>query len=116
MRIDPSHGRELRPLGSNEVVGHTQHDLADDFEVVVDQQVVVLDDRTSEGVLDGHHGAVGFVANHGFEHLVEFAFGTRFDGITQDAPTGLLGESAAFSLKGDAKPALSLGGSSIHDG
>src|ERR1039457_2891225 len=82
------------------------HDLADDLQVVFHQQVVVLDHRTGEGVLDGHDGAVGFVTNHGLEHLIELALGARLDGVAQDAAAGLLGKGSALALKSDPKPAL----------
>jgi hypothetical protein len=90
-------------------VGHAQHDLADDLQVVVDEQVVVLDDRASQRVFDGHHGAIRLVANHGFEHLVEFALGTRLDGVAQNAAGCLFGKCPAFALKGDANSALAWG-------
>jgi hypothetical protein len=58
-------------------VGHAQHHLADDGEVVANQQVVVLDDRASQGVLDGDHRAVSVTPHHRVEHVVEFALGNR---------------------------------------
>ncbi len=90
---------ELHAAGSDEVVRHAQYDLANDGEVVADQKVVVLDDRASQGVLDGHHRAIGVTPHDRIEHVVELALGHGLQPWAKEAARGFLGKCAVLALE-----------------
>jgi hypothetical protein len=107
VREHAAHIAQFHTARGDEVVSHAQHHFADDGEVVAHQEVVVLDDRASQGVLDGHHRAVGVSPHHRVEHVVEFALGQRLQSPPQEAAGRLLRECAAFALEGGANSSLS---------
>ena len=75
--------------------------LADDGEVVLEQQVVVAMDAAADGVLHGQHAVSGAALIHGLEDELEALAGEQV-GVVRVAKRGGLAIGPRLALIGDA--------------
>ena len=97
VRVDAPQAVERGARQRQQMVDHRQLDLADDRQVVLEQQVVVAVDAAADRVLD-RQDAVGRGAGlDGVEHLVEAAAGDQ-PRVGVDPPGRRFTEGAGFAL------------------
>jgi len=85
----------------DEVVANAEERFADDFYVVLEKQIEVLEHRTGEAVFDGNNGSVDGFLNQFLENVGRESAGYDH-GICCETQSGFVAEGTGLSLYSDS--------------
>src|SRR5258708_4401811 len=99
MRVDGPDGSKGDTRWGDQIMHHADIGLRRDLERVLEEQIVVIVNRSCQRILQGKNGGIHLAGLQSGEHLVESLVGNRLGLQPQKLPNGLLAEGAKLSLK-----------------
>jgi hypothetical protein len=103
MGVDAPDVFEVCAHRGDQAVRDPQVHLAADDQAVLEEEVVVLEDRSHQRVLHRRQTRVGAMPRDRGEHVGEVPRGDGLDATAQELDRGLFAEGAALALDGNAQ-------------